>query len=341
MASSPNKKNKHTGRTVLLILLALLLLVGLGGWAAVGHYLGKIDRIDHENEPVVPPESEDFEPDSEESTDTSQTTAPSMDPSEVSWSNHTVTFDDSELLNILLVGQDRLSGQGRQRSDTMILCSINTKTKKVSLISFLRDLYVQIPGGYSDNRLNATYAFGGFPLLNKTLKQNFGVTVDGNFEVDFEGFTRVIDAVGGVDITLTAREAEFLQVNDGKAGTVHMDGALALSYSRIRYLDSDFGRTQRQRNVLMSVFSHMRELSVSELMSLMNTILPLLKTDMSNARILSLMTQLAPMVSSMEVNTYRVPANNAYRSASIRGMSVLVPDLKKIRTQLKEEYLPF
>lgn len=337
--ASPKKEKKHTGRNILIVLLALLLLIGIGGYAVVNHYLGKIDRVDPKNDPVIPPESENFEPDSGEEPDSS---TPSVDPSEVSWSGHnTVTFDDSELLNILLVGQDRRSGQGRQRSDSMILCSINTKTKKVALISFLRDLYVQIPGGYSDNRLNATYAFGGFPLLNKTLKQNFGVTVDGNFEVDFESFTRVIDTLGGVDITVTAREAAYLRVNDGKAGTVHMDGALALNYSRIRYLDSDFGRTQRQRNVLMSVFEHMRGMSVGQLMDLMNVILPSLKTDMSNTRILSLMTQLAPMVSSMEVNTYRVPANNAYRSASIRGMSVLVPDLQKIRKQLRDEYLPF
>lgn len=84
----------------------------------------------------------------------------------------------------------------------MILCSINLETGETSLISFLRDLYVQIPGGYSDNRLNATYAFGGFDLLDATLTENFGVSIDGNFEVDFTGFEAIIDMVGGIDIEL-------------------------------------------------------------------------------------------------------------------------------------------
>ena len=88
----------------------------------------------------------------------------SLAPEEVDWSEIEPFLDD-DLLNILLVGQDRREGEGRQRSDSMILCSINPATKQISMISFLRDLYVQIPGGYSDNRLNAAYVFGGFPLL--------------------------------------------------------------------------------------------------------------------------------------------------------------------------------
>ena len=87
-------------------------------------------------------------------------------PDDVKWTSGLPRLNDDPLINIMLVGQDRREGQGRQRSDTMTLCSINTDTKQISLISFMRDLYVQIPGGYSDNRLNSTNAFGGFPLLN-------------------------------------------------------------------------------------------------------------------------------------------------------------------------------
>ena len=122
-------------------------------------------------------------------------------PDDVEW-DFIEPLEDDHLINILLVGQDRREGEGRQRSDTMILCSINLETGETSLISFLRDLYVQIPGGYSDNRLNATYAFGGFDLLDATLTENFGVSIDGNFEVDFTGFEAIIDMVGGIDIEL-------------------------------------------------------------------------------------------------------------------------------------------
>ena len=96
--------------------------------------------------------------------------------------------DESEiygkhLVNILLVGQDRLEGQSRQRSDTMLLVSFNKSDNTITLTSFMRDMYVQIPG-YKPNRLNAAYAFGGMNLLKKTLDVNFGVKVDGVVEVD-------------------------------------------------------------------------------------------------------------------------------------------------------------
>lgn len=146
---------------------------------------------------IIPPEQEDFE------TDTSNEPQDIIElkPEEVDWSE-IKPFMNDDLLNILLVGQDRREGQGRQRSDFMILCSINLDTKQISMISFLQDLYVQIPGGYSDNRLDAAYVFAGFPLLMNTLHTNFGVSIDGCFEVNFFGFQSVIDILGGVDITL-------------------------------------------------------------------------------------------------------------------------------------------
>lgn len=90
---------------------------------------------------------------------------------------------DKEVINILLIGQDRREGQARQRSDSMILCSINKARKKIILTSIMRDLYVPIPG-YSDNRINAAYQFGGMPLLDQVIEESLGVHVDGNVEVD-------------------------------------------------------------------------------------------------------------------------------------------------------------
>ena len=338
------KSGKKKWWLVLAILLMVLALIISSGYIVVDHYLDMIHKVDPDDESMIPPEEETFETDATAATSSTApgaTTGTTASTTRVTIKKPTVTFDDSALLNIMLVGQDNYEGGSRQRSDSMILVSINTKTKKVSVISFLRDLYVSIPGGYSNNRLNTPYRFGGFKLLNQTMNVNFGVTIDGNIAVNFDSFKEVIDKVGGVDIHLTAAEATYMGYNGGKAGVAHLDGGGALIYARIRHLDSDFVRTQRQRNVLMAVLSKIRQLSVGELMDLMNAILPSLTTNMSNSQILSLMTQLAPMVSTMEVNTYRVPANDAYRYASIRGMSVLVPNLDRIRTDLKEEYLPF
>ena len=316
--------------------MIVLIIIGLIGTSAfmVISKLNKINKVSDLDD-VISPESEDFETNTD---DQSETDLVNTSPDEVDWSA-VEPFLDDDLINILLIGQDRYDGQSRQRSDTMILCSINPDTKQVSLISFLRDLYVQIPGGYSDNRLNAAYAFGGFPLLTETLNKNFGITTDGCFEVDFSGFKNVINVLGGVDISLTAAEAEI--VGGGVTeGMNPLDGEQALNYSRIRKIDSDFGRTQRQRNVLQIVFAKLKDSSATELWELLDEVLPLLSTDMTNGQIMQLATNLIPMLSSVELSEYCVPTSDEYYSASIRGMSVLVPDLDKIHQQLENEYLP-
>ncbi len=365
MAKNNVKKGRRAWGIVLLVLLLVLLTAVGGAVYVVDHYLDKINKIDPDDDYIIPPENEDFEvdsgapsaPSSSEpassgtSSDASSVPGSSVPPSSAPSSSKptsskppvtpTVTFDDSKLINILLVGQDKDENTNiRQRSDSMILCSINPETKEVSLISFQRDLYVAIPGGYSNNRLNATYAFGGFKLLNRTLTQNFGVTVDGNIEVDFARFKKVIDAVGGVDITLTNAEARHLYGPDAKGGKVHMDGEMALNYARIRIIDSDFNRTGRQRKVIMAVFDKLKNKKLTELRKLADTILPMLSTDMSNAELVSLMTKLLPIVSDMKLSGYSIPAAGTYYNTYVRGMAVLMPNLNQNRTILRDKYLP-
>ena len=102
----------------------------------------------------------------------------------------TNVLSDDDIKNILIIGQDRREGEtGRTRSDTMIICSINTKTNKIYLTSLMRDMYVPIPG-YGANRINAAYVFGGMDLLDSVIEQDFGVKIDGNVEVDFDGLSR-------------------------------------------------------------------------------------------------------------------------------------------------------
>lgn len=246
-----------------------------------------------------------------------------------------------DLINIMIVGEDRLNaGEGRQRSDTMILISVNPKTKKVSMISFLRDMYVSIPGGYKNNKLNAAYRFGGFKLMKETYKQNFGITIDGCFAGDFSSFTEIIDMLGGVEITVTQKESDF---SGGllPVGTSTLNGEQALFYARIRKIDSDYSRANRQRTVLMSLFNKFKNASLGDLNSIADAILPKLSTDMSDGDILSLMTKLLPLVGSMEVNTYSIPYLGGYSHAMINGASVEIVDFKKMRDKLENEYLPY
>ena len=325
------KKKIKRSKIILIIILVILILATGTGFFIANHYTSKINFVDNKEIETVAPAEEDFETEPNEG-------LTEVAPEDVQWDN-VLPLEDEDLLNILLVGQDRRPGEGRQRSDTMILCSVSVKSKKVALISFLRDLYVQIPG-YTDNRLNAAYVFGGFPLLKSTLNTNFGISVDGCFEVDFNGFIALIDKVGGIDMTLTAAEAS--RVGRGtKEGMNHLRGEAALAYARIRKIDSDFERTNRQRKVLMAVFDKVKNCSLNEILSLVDEALPYLTTDMSTTQIVSTVTMLFPLATSVEISKYYVPPDGTYSNVYIRGMAVLYPDLLAIRRILKNEYLPF
>ena len=161
-------------------------------------------------------------------------------------------------------------------------------------------------------------------------------------EVDFTGFEAIIDRVGGIDIELTSAEAAYINKRNHTsivAGLNHLNGAEALTYARARKIDNDFGRTERQRKVLSAMYEQAKNLSVTELLGLMYNVRSYLTTDLTDSEILSLIYRLLPLASSISINSYTVPADDCYYYASIRGMSVLVPDLPRIR-QCLEEYLP-
>lgn len=325
---------------IILITLAALVAVGsiAAGVAAYRTVFGSIGKIDNENIVTVAPEMEDFE------TDGKKEDAVEVEPESVELETVPMT-DDEKLINIMLVGQDRRPGEGRQRSDSMILCSYNPKTNELSIISFLRDLYVKIPGGYSDNRLNAPYAFGGFPLLYDTMKENFGITIDGGVEVDFDGFVELIDLLGGIDVQLSYEEAyevnkECREYSYCEEGKNHLDGEAALAYARIRSIDSDFARAGRQRTVLLKLYEKAKKSSPETLMQLFKKALSMVTTDMTDGEMISIATKLLPKLASVRISTYTVPAEGDYQYASIREMSVLVPDLPAIKEKLENEYLP-
>ena len=324
------KKKKRTWKRVLLIVLLSLLLLALAAVAAVGlymnHLLNQITPYDpaedvtislEEAEKIVEedPEAVTLDPAStEEIPDLEElpTLPEATEPAEqVNWEN---------VVNIMLVGQDRRPGQGRQRSDSMILATFNKSKGTITLTSFMRDQYVQIPG-YKNNKMNASYAFGGMSLLNETLEVNFGVKVDGNVEVDFNSFEKLIDRLGGVDIKLTEKEAVY--INSGSkgnltAGTWRLNGEQALIYSRIREIDSDYRRAQRQRNVISSLIRRYQELPVTEMVAMLEDVLPLVKTNMTKGEIIDYAFELAPMLAGAKIETLRIPVDGTFRGGIAR-----------------------
>ena len=241
----------------------------------------------------------------------------------------------SGLVNILLIGQE-----GNQE---LINALFDTETKEVTMTSFLRDLYVSIPG-YSDNRINAAYAFGGSSLLTDTLKENFDIHVDGTVEVDFTQFSQIIDMVGGVTMELRQDEADAINASvpgSLTAGEQWLTGSQALAYSRIRNLDADgdFSRTNRQRKLITALIRAYRDADLRAIVSMVTQALPMISTDMSRLTLLRYAAELFPVLASGDVASQQIPADGSYSIQTINDMSVLVADMEATRQFLRQTLL--
>ena len=362
--NAKNKKLKKICLILLIVLLTLILTISLAVTIIGNYILNKVgSEVNHETISIIPPELEDFETDPPEEI-TEPTVAPTegTQPSDPTESTQPTTqppttaptpatrpnfawpeverLQDENVINILLVGKDASSSDGRPRTDSMILVSINKETDKLTMVSIMRDLYVQIPGGYSDNRINAAYRFGGIELLNATIEKNFGIVIDGNIEVDFKQFATIIDILGGVDIELSEAEARYMTnmkyYGTMEAGVNHLRGEAALEYCRIRAIDSDHNRTERQRKLLLTIADRAKDMSFSQVWDIINDVLPYVKTDMSNSELVSVLTAgIQALLSGNGISSSKIPQSGHYYGANILGMQVLVPDLIQCHLYLK------
>ena len=256
--------------------------------------------------------------------------------------------EDAPIVNILVVGQDTRTGE-RERSDTMLLVTLNQQKNAVTLTSFMRDMYVSIPGFYK-HRINTAYVLGGMDLLNETLYQNFGIVVDGNVEVSFGQFTEIIDYMGGIDLELTKDEANFVNKAMGAGATPiyggmnHLNGNRALAYARYRdKINGDFGRTERQRKTLNAIINQYKSSDLPTMIGTVNEIMGMITTNLTKTEILNYSVKYFPMLATAEVVSQRVPFDGAhsngreyYYMAKIDDMSVVVPNLTENREKLAE-----
>lgn len=259
------------------------------------------------------------------------------------WGDAGVATQIDGVCNILLVGRDTRDPSERGRSDSMILFSLNKHTNQMTMISLMRDMYVQVPG-HGNTKLNHAYSYGGLELMDETVELNFGISVDYNVSVNFEAFVSVVDTLGGVDIDLYQEEVDYLNDKYGwtlHSGTNRLTGQQALAYSRIRYVGrDDFERTQRQRAVLTSVFNEVKGEDLGTLLGIYDSVSANLATDMTNAQIISLAASAYGMREN-GINSYRIPTDGLYRDETIRGMMVLViPDWDALRSQLYDYLYP-
>lgn len=252
------------------------------------------------------------------------TPAPDSDVASLTQDQTTDTVTNDQVVNILLVGVEEI--EYAQNTDTMIIASMNRETNELSIISLMRDLYVQIPG-HGQNKLNAVYAFGGMDLLYQTIELNFGVKMNGYILVNFSAFETVVDLLGGLNITLTQNEANYLNRTNYisnpayrtvVAGTQKMNGNQVLGYCRIRYVSTgkesnDFGRTARHRVVLNEMFNQLMGKNPFELISFMNKVFEQvqLRTDISKTKFSDYVTEIVDLNLS-ELEQYRLPLDDSY-----------------------------
>jgi len=210
-----------------------------------------------------------------------------------------------ERVNILLLGLDQREDQKGQptRSDTIIVLTIDPRTKSAGMLSLPRDLWVPIPG-HGENKINTGYFFGevdkrgnGPILAMRTVEDFLGIPIHHYAVVDFQGFEKLIDAIGGVtiDVEKPIRDDEYPTPDYGTisiyipAGVQHMDGQRALQYARTRHADSDFGRIKRQQQVLIAARNQVMRLDIiPKLPNMLGILQESIKTDLAPADILAL-----------------------------------------------------
>lgn len=232
----------------------------------------------------------------------------------------------SNVYNILLIGIDK-EENGASRSDTMILVTIDKNDKKIKFTSFMRDLWVEIPG-HESGRLNSAFTKGGPELLMTTISDSFDVHIDNYLLVDFDMFQKLIDSIGGISVDITQKEAEF--INKTTHATVEpgintLNGDYALIYCRIRKLDSDFMRTQRQRKVMNAIVDKFKTQNILNTVNAASDILPLISTDM-NAFFMTFKVFSSVSTITYSTDQIRIPADGTYSNKTINGQAVLVPD---------------
>lgn len=265
--------------------------------------------------------------------------------------NEVEAISDESVYNLLLVGVDRRDKTWNGNSDSMMLVSINHAAKRVSVVSLMRDTYVDIAGvGYA--KLNAAYAYGGGPLLTSTITDTYKVDVSRYAAVDFENMIEIIDALGGIDLEMTDAEVnvangymmdmcDTLGLNGSDyilpgGGIYHCNGVQAVGYARNRYVgNSDYARTERQRYVISQIVAEIKRMDVMQMTQFVKDVLPLVTHNIQESEIWDLVTK-APEILKYDFVQDRIPYDNMYDIIYVKGQDMLVPQWETTIEKLHE-----
>lgn len=308
---APRKKKKKIGGKIFAVLM-LLVVAGILGLFGYGYsVLGEIDYDTDIVDNAYIPESQ--------------------------------LMSSSSVTNILIIGSDARDYDGTegQRSDSMILFSIDKLNKQIKLTSFLRDSYVYIPSADYEDKLNASFSYGGPQLTMDTIEYNFGVKIDHYVIINFELFTQLIDLMGGITVDGVTEDEVYYMTNtlgftDVKEGTNTLNGYKALWYCRMRMLDDDFHRTQRQRKVVKSLVKQAASTNILELIDIVKQIVPNISTDITQNELLNLGVGAALRFVHYDIVQQQIPADDTWSYDDIDGASVITLNIEQNSQVLKD-----
>lgn len=309
------KKKKSKKKLILFILIPILIVI-LGIVAYGYHMSSKVERVEIDREDVI---------------NTGKETSKK--------------YKDVTL--IALLGSDFSEYYETSASDATMILAIDKKNNKIKLCSLMRDIYLDLPQGGKMN-LNYTILDGGPASLLKTVNYNFDLAIDKFVQVDLERLPKIIDALGGVEMEITEDELQHINAyidnidkNNGTntehittAGRQLLNGTQASAYCRIRYTAGrDFRRTERQRDVLNALFVKFKDIDLIELPGMINEILPLVTTNLTNGEIISISKDALSMGLS-NIEQGRFPSDGNIIEAGFTDMYHMNIDIEATTNEL-------
>ena len=339
--------NKRRRAKNIYFILTVCIVIVAAGVGYVSNMLDSIDYDDNGSGSAITVPKDDVIEDEEFQIMKAINSAGSLNEYLYEWANNGGELRSSKnVINVLLVGLDSDTGlESGGRSDSLILVSLNKKTKKINMTSFFRDTWTYMDiGGYGRyGKMNSSYYFGSDEALLDTLEKDFKIDIDYYVAVDFSSFTDIINALGGLTIEVEQYEAEYINrttVHTIDYGpSVKLDGYEALVYARIRHSDSDsdVSRTRRQRKVISALINSAKGASLSQLSSALDALFKYVKTDLTKMQILSYAAQaLTNGWINYEIVQTPLSDEDIFRTGWVGDESVVLVDFPLAAQRLQE-----
>jgi LCP family protein required for cell wall assembly len=241
-------------------------------------------------------------------------------------------------INIILLGTDTRRWVKKARTDVIILVTLNYQLGRVNVTSFPRDLYIDIPG-QGMNRINTANVYGGYPLVKKTFKQNFGIKIDHYILVNFKSFKQIIDGMGGLTVNVGEKLADYRAGYWTKIpkGEVHMDADTVLWYVRSRKTTNDLARNRRQQEVLVAIGNKLLSAdAIKNAPKMYDAYDHNVITDIGMFDVIKWIPLAVKLINNPEINHYFISYKQVYDSITPGGAMVLIPIKEKLMKVIRQ-----